>query len=79
MTTIPTISPKAEERTSKSTALIKELLENLPVPMIVDFRKTAVKLHQQQLDLIDKVLADKVLADKGYVQDSTQEVDTQAK
>jgi len=48
-----------EEKIAQSTIIMKQLLEVLPVDKVVEFRITAIKLHQQQLELIDKILTDK--------------------
>jgi hypothetical protein len=56
-----------EEKVAQSTLLMEQLLRVLPVDKILEFRATAITLHKQQLELVDKILAD-----KGYVEGGIQ-------
>lgn len=48
-----------QARLAKSTEMIRQLLEALPVEAIIQYREQMVKLQAQQLILVDEILKKK--------------------
>jgi len=49
----------SDAKIAQSTAVVRKLLEVLPLDKVIEFRVMAINLHKQQLALIDEILEKK--------------------